>query len=502
MFVKNDKPFRVSTVKNGRQVNMCNLKSIEIMKTIKYLVMGALLAGFSTTANAQVEELNAALQAIKSNAANKAELVKTAQKKNKKNAEALVQMGRTFYEQNDTAEARRFAMLADAASKHKSAPAFILLGDIEALANDGGKAAGFYNQATYCDPKDPTGYYKYALVYRKISPRGAVQKLQDLRAQRPDVEVDALSGHIYYLSNEFEKARDAYGKVPVARMEKNDIVEYAMASYFLGKHAEGLERIKAGLSKDPRNAAMNRLAMFFNTELGNYGEAVQYGDALFNKSDSAKFSYMDYTYLGNAFSGLKEADKAIEQYKLALNSEFDNKSKRAGVVKQLSDAYAEKEDYLSAITHYKEYLEGIEQASANDIAALGSLYMQHANKLTDPAAKKEAFLQADGVYADLSTKFENAVEYANFMRARVNSQMDLDSKQGLAKPYYDKLIELISPKAEKDATDKARLIEAYRYNIAYYFIVKEDKATAKTLANQLIALDPDNEIAKQVLGVK
>ena len=244
------------------------------MKTIKYLVMGVLLAGFSTTAMAQEAELNAALQAIKNNAADKADVVKTAQKKNKKNPDALVAIGRAFYEAQDTAQARTFATLADEAAKHKSAPAFILLGDIEAYANEGGKAAGYYNQATYTDPKDPTGYYKYALVYRKISPKGAVQKLADLKAQRPDIEVDALSGHIYYLSNEFEKAREAYGKVPVGKMEKNDIVEYAMASYFLGKHAEGLEKVKAGLAKEPRNAAMNRLAMFFNTELGNFDDAV------------------------------------------------------------------------------------------------------------------------------------------------------------------------------------------------------------------------------------
>ena len=59
------------------------------MKTIKYLIMGVLLAGFSTTANAQQEELNAALSAIKSKAPAKevADLANTAYKKNKKDPE-------------------------------------------------------------------------------------------------------------------------------------------------------------------------------------------------------------------------------------------------------------------------------------------------------------------------------------------------------------------------------------------------------------------------------
>ena len=57
---------------------------MRIMKTIKYLLMGVLLAGFSATANAQEEELNAVLNGIKSKAPNVAELAKTAYKKNKK----------------------------------------------------------------------------------------------------------------------------------------------------------------------------------------------------------------------------------------------------------------------------------------------------------------------------------------------------------------------------------------------------------------------------------
>ena len=67
------------------------------MKTIKYLVMGVVLAGFSTTAMAQEAELNAALAAVKGKAANAAELVKVAQKKNKKNAEGLIALGRALY---------------------------------------------------------------------------------------------------------------------------------------------------------------------------------------------------------------------------------------------------------------------------------------------------------------------------------------------------------------------------------------------------------------------
>ena len=285
-------------------------------------------------------------------------------------------------------------------------------------------------------------------------------------------------------------------------MEKNDLIEYAMSNFFLQKHADGLKAVEEGLKKEPRNAGFNRLGMFFNTELKNYDKAIEYGDALFNRSDSAKFSYMDYTYLGNAYNGLKQADKAIEQYEKALNTEFDNKAKRAGVVKALSDAYVEKEDFDSAIKYYKEYMSAFDKPSANDLAGLAGMFLQKGATLKDAAAKKEAFMMADAAYADLENKYVDAQEYVNFMRARVNLQLDPEQKQGLAKPYYEKLIELIAPKAEKSKSDITRLTESYRYLISYYLVANDDKETAKSFATKLKEIDPENEIAKQVLEMK
>ena len=48
----------------------------------------------------------------------------------------------------------------------------------------------------------------------------------------------------------------------------------------------------------------------------------------------------------------------------------------------------------------------------------------------------------------------------------------------------------------------ARIIESYRYMIGYNFVVKEDKEAAKAYALKLQAIDPNNEIAKQVLETK
>ena len=475
------------------------------MKAIKYLFTAALLTSFSSAAMAQdgtKADIDAVKKIISSKPADLDKQMKPYYKENKKNAENLVAFGREFMAAKDTANAKTYANYALQASKNKCAAAFILLGDIEAISDNGGGAAAQYEQAIYVDPKNPDAYYKYANVYRKISPSGAVAKLNELRQQRPDIAVDALAGRIYYMSNEFDKALAAYDKADKNKMEERDLSDYAMSAFFKQKYDKALEVAKFGLSKNPRHAAFNRLAFFNSTELKKYDDALMYADALFNKSDSAKFSYYDYTYYGNALIGAKQPQKAIEMYEKALKQEdMDNKAKRAGVVKQLSDAYRDMEDFPNAIKHYKDYLASMEKPTANDIAALASLHMQHGATLKDNA-QAEAFKMADETYADLAQKYENAIEYATFMRARVNGQMDPDQSKGLAKPYYEKLVELIGPKTELDATEKARLKESYHYLISYYFIQKDDKATAKDYAAKMLVIDPENQIAKQVMDAK
>ena len=475
------------------------------MKAIKYLFTAALLAGFSTAALAQdgsKADVDAVKKIISSKPADLDKQMKPFYKANRKNAENLVAFGREFLAVKDTANAKTYANYALEASKNKCAPAFLLLGDVEAISDNGGGAAAQYEQAIYVDPKNPEAYYKYANVYRKISPSGAVAKLNELRQQRPDIAVDALAGRIYYMSNEFDKALAAYDKADKNLMEERDLSDYAMAAFFKAQNQKSLDIAKFGLTKKPRHAAFNRLAFFNSTELKNYDDALMYADRLFNQSDSAKFSYYDYTYYGNALSGAKQPEKAIEMYQKALQQEdMDNKAKRAGVIKQLSDAYREKEDYPNAIKFYKEYLDNIEKPSANDMAFLAGLYMQQGSTLSGDA-QAEVFKQADATYATLAEKFDGAAEYATFMRARVNGQMDPDQSKGLAKPFYEKLVELIGPKTELDATEKARLKESYHYLISYFFIQKDDKVTAKEYAAKMLTIDPENEIAKQVMETK
>jgi tetratricopeptide repeat family protein len=472
------------------------------MKAIKYLLIGALATGLHAPLKAQDNKatIDAISKVIKENPAAAKDQVKEVFKKNKKNAEVLAGIGRAYYEAKDTANAKVYANLAIKANKNY-AQGYILLGDLEVLKDDGGAAASWYQQAIYFDPKEPEGYFKYANIYRGRSPEEAVAKLNDLRTQRPDIAVDALAARILYSSNRLDQSLQYYDKVADKnKLEDVDITNYATEAWMLQKRDKSLEMAKYGLTRNPRKAAWNRLAFYNLTDMEQTAEALKYADALFNASDSAKLSGFDYTYYGTALKNDKQYDKAIEMFKKAMEENKDNAELLNSNRKSLSDLYLAKEDFEQATTYYAAYLENASKKTASDMAGLATIYMNMASKQTGDK-QKETLKKADEIYAQLGENFPANIDFANFMRARINSNLDPETKEGLAKPFYEAIVTSLADKADRDRADTARLMEAYRY-LGYYYLVKNDKATADGYWNKLLAIDPNNETAKQALGIK
>jgi len=472
------------------------------MKTIKCLLIGVLATAMSTPSMAQDNKttIDAISKVIKANPEAAKDQVKDVYKKNKKNAEVLVGIGRAYFEAKDTANAKTYANYAIKANKNYGA-GYILLGDIEVVKDDGGAAAGWYQQAIYFDPKNPDGYFKYANIYRGRSPEEAVSKLNELRAQRPDIAVDALAARILYSSNRLEQSLDYYDKVTdKSKLEDLDITNYATEAWMLQKREKSLEMARYGLSKNARKAVWNRLVFYNLTDMGQTEEALKYADALFNASDSAKISGFDYTYYGTALKNAKQYDKAIEMLKKALAENKDNADLLNSNKKSLSDAYLAMEDFDNATLYYEEYLKNVQKTTASDMAGLATIYTNMAAKLTGDQ-KIDALKKADAVYAQLGEKFPENIDFANFMRARVNSNLDPETKEGLAKPFYEAIVHSLADKSDRDRADNARLSEAYRY-LGYYYLLKDDKATADGYWNKVLEIDPNNATAKQALGIQ
>ncbi|NLR64112.1 hypothetical protein HGH92_07325 [Chitinophaga varians] len=82
-----------------------------------------------------------------------------------------------------------------------------------------------------------------------------------------------------------------------------------------------------------------------------------------------------------------------------------------------------------------------------------------------------------------------------YWRGQANFAKDQQGQSGVAKPFYDKYIEITEPNgADKN---KNTLTYAYTYELLYYYF-KEDKANVQVYADKLSAIDPNNVTVKQI----
>ena len=473
------------------------------MKAIKYFLMSVLLAGFSATANAQEAELNAALDGIKSKAPNVADLAKNAYKKNKKDPAALMKIARAYFEQKDTAGAIKFANYANEAGKPKYqyAPAYLLLGDIEsAYGTDGGKAAGYYNQAINFDPKNPEGYKKWAMVYRKISPKQAAQKLQDMKAQCPNEDIDAFTAHIYMLAGDEKQAYENYMKADINKLDKTGLNEFVRCSYFTGHFEDALRAAEAGIKMEPRNPTFNRLAMFSNYELKNYDAAKSYINKYFNETDSAKFSEYDHFYTALIYQALDEKANMYEHYNKALELVNDSSMiKRWDIQKAIADSYLKDQEFENAIKYYNDMLGSKPNVNFDDWEGLANIYSKYGDAV--PAKKAEMIQKAVDLFREAGQKFPIQQVYATYMAANNVNKLDDNMKNSLAKPDYLKLIELLGNKTDRSKGEDTMLKTAYHYMMFNSYINKNVPG-AKEYAEKILAIDPEYKPALEIQNLK
>jgi tetratricopeptide (TPR) repeat protein len=471
------------------------------MKAIKYLFVGALSLSFSAPVAAQegspVETVKAI---INSNAADADKQVKAIYKKNKKNGEVVTGIARAYYEVKDTANARVYAEFA---TKLNYGPAYIVLGDISALADDGGGAAKMYDQAVYFAPKDPTGYYKYATVYRKVHLESAISKLDDLGVQRPDLvangHVNVLKGRVYDLANKVELAAEVYNQVPLEQMEDRDVVSAARANFLLGNYKKSQEIIDYALQKNPRKFTYNQMGLFNYAQMKEYDKALEYADRMLNQSDSVKMNPEIYGVYANALNGAKRYDEAIKVYEQALTMEFDSQDKKAGLIKEMSKAYIEQKNFEKAIECFKQYMATLSQTSLDDYEDLGKYYELYAKSIEDADQRKAQFQEADKVYEEGIQKFPKSEQFLLYKRALVNTQIDPETTEGLAKPHFERLIELVNANAELNAGHKMILKRSYHYMAAYNFLLAKNYEDAVVFAQKLLELDPENAAGKAII---
>ena len=419
---------------------------------------------------------------------------------------------------------------------NKSRDVYLITGDIYILVNDGSKAIMNYNQAQFADPESPTANMKIGYIYVKGR---ALQAAIPFFEQAIELNANYAPayrelGQLYSQAGRFEQSKQYFEKY-LALTQGNIPAKtrYVNSLFYSKEYDEVIKNVEQIFTIDKSRTYMNRIAGYSSYEKTppNYDKALDYMETLFKTVAPERIIPKDYYYMArillkknqnypkmveelNTLKAQVEKEKA----KQATAVTPADKAKYKGTVDDLTNKTTNLEKEVAkadseierAFGEYAKRLEFNPQDKnlLNEIANNYYNYKRFEgaaktwSKMIDPNKEDvedymrvgrayysgEKFKTADSVFNIVTKKSPNYVPGYLFI-ARTYSKMDPDTKLGLAKPKFEKLITV----AQTDSIKyESEMMEAFGY-LSYFHMINENFSISKEYYNRMVNLDANNK---------
>jgi tetratricopeptide (TPR) repeat protein len=409
-----------------------------------------------------------------------------------KNAEVLVRLADAQINIDPKNLTEAFKLLQDAEKLQPKNPEIqILNGDGFLENNDGTAAIKYYEKARSLDPKSPAAALRIGKLWMRArnyqgrdGQKGAMEYYQEAIALSPDFAPAYRElGDLYGLAQRYNEAKENYTKY--LELSKGNLVSkrrYAAFLYLTKDYAEALKQIDEVAAKDSSFNILNRLAAYCYYETKAYDKGLVAMEKFIAKETEAKLSATDYTYYGKLLSASGKDSLAITK----LSAAYAKDSTNADLLSDMASIYSKQKNYPQVIATYQKKVD-LGKAATNDYFRMGQAYYQ-----------LQQFGKADTAFMEITVKQPKLIT-GYVWRAKANSSLDPDLAQGLAKPYYEKVVELGEVDDAAKTKNKKDLAEAYRYLYSYYNFTAKDKAQAIVWLEKLISAVPEDAQLKKAL---
>ena len=407
-----------------------------------------------------------------------------------KDAAVLTLIAQAYAESGvkDITKAKAFVDAAQLVNKKDEPTLMVARGDIFLKTEQGGgEAMNSFDRATTANPSYALAYYrKGQLNVRSRNFNVAQENLKKAIDLDPSYAPAYRElADMYYYANQYDLALSTFQKyVGLAEKSPATDAQYASFLYLTKKYPDALTEVNKVLVTEPNNLTMNRLKAYLLYETGDFAGAGAAMEQYMKVAPAEKVISEDYIYQAKILSKLGRGPEALVLINKIIAKD---PSKACDFQNDLAAIYANQKDYKGAAGVYKYKLTNCK----------GDLTDQF--RLATAFTGYKQYTQADSVYnIILTAKPTYAPGY--LARAKVNFYQDQDSKNGLAKPYYEKYIELSKDEKADAAKFREGLIEANNY-LGYYNLQKADKVAAQPFYDQVLALDPGNKDATTALEI-
>lgn len=414
----------------------------------------------------------------------------------------------------------------------KDSRIYIIAGDIYLLVNNGSMAIKNYNYAQDQDLKSPIANMKIGYIYYKgRNLMAAIPYYEQAIALDKNYAPGYRElGQLYSLAGRFADSKKYFETyLQLTNQNIPAKIRYVNALFYSKNYADVIKNVQDIFAVDQSRTYLNRVAGYSSYEQGNYADALNFMNQLFEKLPADRILKKDYIYLAriilkknqNYPKLVSELDKAeAELAKLKEKNEALKGPKEkervseepltAKVAELQANADAQAKELSKAFEAYEKAI----NFSAEDVNLIQEkANQQYANKFFNEAAdtwtrliskgrdSEDNFLKigkayyqgkdydkAEALFNQMIAKYpDNVAAYS--WAANNAAAKDPDSKLGIAK---DKFAALIAKAATDSVKYAPEIFDALRF-LGYNALQADKNDLAKAYYNRMLNLAPDNK---------
>lgn len=377
------------------------------------------------------------------------------------------------------------ALLQKAAvAEPKNPEVYILIGDAYTEQNDGTSAAENYNKALDLNKNSPKAVMRKGILYKRST------NLEGAKAEFENaIKIDPMFapahrelGEIYYRQHKMEEAKTEY-KNYLELSKNTSAARLRYASFlFMGKDYVGtLNEINQMKKMDPDNISLLRLTAYTYSEMGDSINALQTLQKVFEKVKDDNYQ-KDYLYYAINLAKNGQDSLAVVNMQKAYSLDSNN----TDLLTDMATLLMKMKRYAEAADVFQKRVDLGKGVSSTDYYNLGKAY-----------SSSKQLEKADSALAKVNELLPTW-SYAYILRAQVNANIDSTSERNLAKPYYEKYLELALPDTINFSKYKNSIVEAYRY-MGYYYYRQNQVRESKEYWRKILDIIPGDKQATDVL---
>jgi len=367
----------------------------------------------------------------------------------------------------------------------------LLFGDIYTELNNGSLAAQYYNEALDLNKTSPRAIVSKGRLYkRSTNYEGAAVEFQNAIAIDANyAPAHRELGETYFRQGKLEKAKEEYRTyLTLSRNNCNARIRYGSFLYLSKDYSGAIAEMEQVLKAcDATNPQPYRIAAISYYETKDYAKATEAVNKVWKLVREDRRTSKDYEYYGKILIATGQDSLGLEYVKQGYAAD----PSRAELLSDIANTYFKSKKYTEAIIWFKKKIDGGKDVRSADYFTLGQA-QYYENQFSDATT---SFAKVN----EVSPKYVSGY----FWRARANAQLDSTSEAGLAKPFYEKYVELAAVDSASTVKYNAGLVEAYTYLASYQFLIAKDNAATLDYLRKkaLLNLDPE-ELKRVQLNIK